>query len=972
MDPKQTIIRELVEEAMSSDRSVEDVCDGYPNLVDDVRVLWRRACLVADQIETLFPDSDLLNSCLDNRSAGDGVPCDGAMPRIPGYDVQSVVGFGGMGVVYKARHLSLDRIVAVKVPLAGAFASTSDRKRHFREAQAIATLDHPNIITIHEVGEVAGRPYLTMEFIDGQYLGARIAGTPQPVRDSAALIATLADAIHHGHVAGVTHRDLKPANILLTSDGTPKITDFGLARRATSDATITAGLNFGTPSYMPPEQAGGQMEARHASVDIYSLGAILYEMLTGRPPFRAGTAIETMRLVIEEDVVPPSRLNRKVSRDVETICLTCLRKAPAQRYASAAALADDLRRYLDGRPIHARPTGLVERTVKWVRRKPALATAIACLALLTGLVAGGAIWQASESSARARAAEEDLREAIRLHGEMSWDEATAAIERAAFRLGDGGPAELRHRLLVARSDSKLAASLDAASLHRLDSASPFHDHAAADAMYLDLFRSSDVIPSTDEPSEVVASRIAASHIRGALLDAIDVWAATTPDAHRRQVLRDIAERVDPSPLRRQLNHEPVPDQQALDRLVGRIDASLHRPMMLIAFSWRFDDTAISSMPLLLKVQRAHPTNFWANFSLGNVLAQFRSSEAIRYYQAAMVLRPDASVIQNNFGIALSHAGQFEEAKAAFEISLQHHPDSPIIQANLAGALLDLGRCDEAIALSREVLRKHPQEPEAHAVLAEALFTLGRADESLAVLREAMEVPALAEGARQFLLDFLGKLGRLGEVRDLRAQDIRANPGKHERWDGYAELCLFLGDEVAYRDAARELLQRFGDDPDPGVSERTGRACLLLPTTPEQLARARAAIDRAIAVSVLTGTSSPGSPDHSSYYRVAGALAAYRLGEYERALALLDYSAREVLGPVPLLIMAMAHHKLGQEASAQEVWTRVLAHPQWNEPPNSRERWMSHILRREAQALLDTREPSPADEPSTPPQSGGVK
>ena len=348
---------------------------------------------------------------------------------VPGYEILGVLGRGGMGVVYEARQIAANRIVALKMILRGEHASPADLQRFQREAEAAARLSHPNIVHIYEVGTHQGLPYFTLEYVAGGNLAQQLAGNPQPARHAAELVEVLARAMQHAHQNGVVHRDLKPANILLTKvesvhsvstkddalktgspravstaksglqrpkeqtpdespAAIPKITDFGLARQLDADTGQThSGAIMGTPSYMAPEQALGLTKHVGPEADTYALGAILYECLTGLPPFKGASQLETLEQVRRRDPVPVRQLRPSTPRDLETICLKCLAKEPPKRYASAGELANDLRRFLNGEPIVARPVGPVEHAWKWVRRNPIVAGLLAGIfvVLLAGI-----------------------------------------------------------------------------------------------------------------------------------------------------------------------------------------------------------------------------------------------------------------------------------------------------------------------------------------------------------------------------------------------------------------------------------------------------------------------------------------------------------------------------------------------------------------------------------------------------------
>jgi eukaryotic-like serine/threonine-protein kinase len=335
------------------------------------------------------------------------------VPTVPGYEITGELGRGGMGVVYRARHIRLNRPCALKMIMAGAHAGSDDVARFVTEAEAIARLEHPSIVQIRHIGDADGLPFLELEYLAGGSLDQQLDGTPWPAARAARIAEQVASGIAEAHRQGIVHRDLKPSNVLMAADATPKVGDFGLAKMLDSQSGLTRSESvMGSPSYMAPEQAQGRAKEAGAAVDVYAVGAILYELLTGRPPFRGTTALETLEQVQTAEPVAPSRLVPGTPLDIETICLTCLQKESGKRYVTAQALGDDLRRYLDGRPILARRTGGLERAWRWCRRNRWVAGMFGTAAAAIVILAIGATLAALTFRAQDRRTREALWESL--------------------------------------------------------------------------------------------------------------------------------------------------------------------------------------------------------------------------------------------------------------------------------------------------------------------------------------------------------------------------------------------------------------------------------------------------------------------------------------------------------------------------------------------------------------------------------
>jgi serine/threonine-protein kinase len=869
----------LLEEMLDSGKTPEEMCRDCPELLPEVRRRWQEFCLIDAHVGALLPG-------LRTPGVGDPVALalpPASLPQVPGYEVEAVLGHGGMGIVYKARQRALDRPVALKMLLAGPFAGPQELERFRRETAALACLRHPNVVQVHDAGDVEGRPYFTMELVEGGSLAQKLSGTPQPARQAAALVATLAEAVQVAHQCGIVHRDLKPANILLTAPaagpdepagrprrtelGTPKISDFGLARRLEGGAGLTqTGVPMGTPSYMAPEQARGQAGAVGPAVDTYALGAILYELLTGRPPFRAETATETLRQVMDQEPAPPSRLNARVPRDLETICLKCLHKIPARRYASARDLADDLGHFLAGQPIHARPVGVAERAVKWARRRPTAALLLGALVVMIASAAGVGVWLRHQESDRREAKaqqEEQAREAIKTalrrandrRREERWPEALLILTEAESHLAEANSPQLEERLRQAQSDVRIAADLE-----RVRESSPLLtdgdvDYQQRAAEYQGVFERAG-LRINDDPN-AVAAFISASAIRDQLIAAVEdraLVAYVLGDVLLLGRLLQVAQSVDPEPHWRDRFRQVDAwrSREQLQRLAAEAFNTSPPPLdyqlALLGCLLRQSGDVSTAIQLLSEACRRQPGNFWLNREMGTTLVKAgRTTDAAAYYRAALALRPNNAGVHEGLGMALFHAGQTDEALVAFRRAVVLPPPSRFSRQRLVGALAQAGRWAEATAECRKSLDVDPTDHFSPLNLGMALYVHQRDEDAIAACHLAIGADANAATAHHFLGLALTRLGRHEEairafrmVTELRPSNGNARHLLVQELAGVGRLgeaiteirtgiARYPTNDVFYRDLGT-LLRKQGQAEEAATAFR--KAADLLPQHPE--------------------------------------------------------------------------------------------------------------------------------------------
>jgi serine/threonine-protein kinase len=739
-------------------------------------------------------------------AAGDGAgpPVPGVRPVLHAYEILGELGRGGMGVVYKARQVTLDRLVAVKI-MNAACESEEVRTRFLAEAPLVARLQHPHVVQVFDFGDLDGRPYLVMELVGGGSLARKAAHTPQPPREAARLVEQLARALEHAHARGVIHRDLKPDNILLAEDGTPKVADFGLAKQLGSARTVTGAI-LGTPSYMAPEQAEGDPHAVGVPADVYGLGAILYELLTGRPPFKGATMLETLAQVKTREPVRPRQLRPGIPRDLETVCLHCLHKEPGRRYPSAAALADDLARFLDDQPVRARPVGAAARAWRWCRRRPreAILGGVALLTVLC-LLAGG-FWVILQRNQQAAQREALLAQAGQLVKEA--EEAVAALQKQTERpLGrpralqapaavavhkaeallqglDGDPA-LSARLGAARQALDSEARTDAALLafHELRLKKASYDSKRDDFLqarqvgqaYVQAFRDLGCPALATDPQKAAAF-LRASPIREALIAALDDWwfaqwadRATQGDAPWKQVY-EVVQHADDDAWRSRLRRATTGRrrQELIDMAAAADVGALRRETVgLLAEALDGVNAREQSIAVYRKAYLAHPGDFWINYELAQALTAdeqpARCQEAIPYFTACLALWPDNPLLHYYLADCLRVAGQPEKALALLESAVRRHPGRASWWFQLGDYWTAADNYAEAEKAYQQALRLDPERALVHAQLGRALENQERPAEAAAAYRQAVRLDPGNPAYHNDLGDALFKQGLYPEA-----------------------------------------------------------------------------------------------------------------------------------------------------------------------------------------------------------------
>jgi serine/threonine-protein kinase len=737
---------------------------------------------------------------------------------IPGrrerYTLTRLHATGGIGRVWVARDADLNRDVALKELRPERAGNPAAAFRFLREAQVTGQLEHPGVVPVYELARRTedGQPFYAMRFVHGRtltdalraYHRKRQQGEHNPVEWLALLnaFAAVCDAVAYAHSRGVVHRDLKGQNVALGDFGEVVVLDWGFAKlagdrgiepeaqpvivNAAGEVDVTVqGQVVGTPAYMAPEQAEGRLDRIDRRTDVYGLGAMMYEVLTGRAPFTGASTEEVLQRIRVEEPERPRKVAGGVPAALEAICLKALAKRPADRYATAGELGQEVRRWLADEPVRAWREPLFMRAGRWVRRhKPAVAAMTA--AVLVALLLGGAglLWTQRQAEERRRGVETALDQATEMQGQARWAEARAVLEQAEDRLGEGGPPDLRGRLKRARKDLDLVARLDAIQLQGTTLVEGRFDFATADREYEKEFRKAG-LGEVGEDTAAVAARVRASGARQALVDALDDWAIIPQQGARLDWVLGVARQADPDPWRDRVRDPKVwTDRAQLARLAKQAPARLARqawaggaPLRFVGFlALRFHRLGGDAEELLRATQGRLPGDFWVNFLLGEVLyAKKRFDEAVGFYRAALAVRPDAVAVLNNLGLALGAQGKVREEMAAYLRAIQLDPKLAKAHNNLGLALAAQGKLAEAVAAYRRAIQLDRKLVPAHYNLGNALKARGQLAEAVAACRRAVKLDPKNAKAHTNLGAALGAQGKLREEMAAYLRAIALGP-----------------------------------------------------------------------------------------------------------------------------------------------------------------------------------------------------
>jgi tetratricopeptide (TPR) repeat protein/predicted Ser/Thr protein kinase len=837
---------------------------------------------LAGPLRELFPALRLLGAMSGSGAPGEGPARSPVEPppevrTLGDFRPHREVGRGGMGVVYEAEQVSLGRRVALKVLPSAGLLDPRQLRRFQNEARAAAYLHHTNIVPVYAVGCERGVHFYAMQFIDGHNLAdllrllcraaappadtlaaappaagdgrtAPYEGSPEePAAPDAAtgppagrdtlfstgpgrgrdyfrrvaeLGAQAADALDHAHQLGIVHRDVKPGNLLVDAAGRLWVTDFGLAQFKQVEASLTqTGDLVGTLRYMSPEQALAKRVVVDHRTDVYSLGATLYELLALRPAFGGRDRQELLRQIAFEDPKPPRRVDRRVPRELETVALKALEKRPEDRYRTAAELADDLRRWLDDRPIRARRPSWGQVAARWSRRHRVLVGSVAAVLLAVAAVLGAnAYWWAQRRAGAEAAAREALGEADRLGAQERWPEALSAARRASEVLAGVGadPALVRQAKVLGR-ELEMVRRLEEARLEGAATSRQGFDRKAVDSAYAKAFAWYGLDVDGADPQEV-ANRVRSSPFRAQLAAALDDWARLrrVSEAGNWKRPLTVARAVDPDLWRDRLRDalegkRPLTPEELTDPAPGQELPPAVAPLLnhLTSGTAAAERAAV----LLGRIRQRHPDDFWANHELGmchDTLPSPRPQEAVRFFSIAVALRPQSPGAHFNLGIALKNKGLLDEAAAEYREAIRLRPDYAQAHNNLGAALAEKDQWDEAAAEFREALRLKPDHAFAHNNLGNALRAKGRLDEAATEFREALRLKPDDAEAHNNLGTVLRDKGRLDEAVAEHREALRLKP---DHADTHYNLGNAFQDKGRLDEAAAEYREAIRLKPD---------------------------------------------------------------------------------------------------------------------------------------------------------------